>query len=89
MDDRKNAASKIGARIKIRSDSPNAFRLQALQISDSHKPYALPFVERSHGGGENRRLMDKDFPASVAENDPIAFRIIEPLDASLFHDRGS
>src|SRR5579872_3073523 len=31
--------------------------------------------------------MDEDFAPLIAENHPVALRIVEPLDAALFHDR--
>jgi len=75
--------------MEIRSESVNVFSLQAFQAADGRKLYALTFVERSYAGGKDSRLLDEDFPASVAEDDSVALRIIEPLDASLFHTHGS
>jgi hypothetical protein len=33
--------------------------------------------------------MNENFPASIAENDAITFRIVEPPDPSLFDGRDS
>src|SRR6185436_12897347 len=61
-------------------DFGNVAGLRALRTVNDLELHCLPFLERTEAVALNGRVVDEDVTASVALDEPIPLRVVEPLD---------